>query len=140
MYTASFKGMYLLEKDLKFPKDNFQSMKYMPYELKPSFSMKRVYQWHEYWDGMVYISFSGGLDSTVLAHIVCRAYEKYDLKGTIPLVFSDTGTEFPEIREFVKYYYRWLQEKFPDLDIQMDIIHPQKGWNFKKVCEKKDFQ
>lgn len=32
--------MYLLEEDLKFPKDSFKSMKYQPYEMKPSFSMK----------------------------------------------------------------------------------------------------
>lgn len=89
--------MYLLEEDLKFPKDSFKSMKYQPYEMKPSFSMVRVYQWWNYWYGEVYISFSGGLDSTVLAYIVCQAYRKYKLTGKIPLVFADTGTEFPEI-------------------------------------------
>ena len=111
----------------------------MPHDMKPSFSMKRVKQWYEHWDGMIYISFSGGLDSTILAYIVCKAYEKYSLKGTIPLVFSDTGIEFPEIRKFVKYYCLWIQEKFPGLDIKLDIIHPQKGWNFKRVCEEKGF-
>lgn len=40
--------MYLLEEDLKFPKDSFKSMKYQPYEMKPSFSMVRVYQWWNY--------------------------------------------------------------------------------------------
>lgn len=73
--------MYLLEEDLKFPKDSFKSMKYQPYEMKPSFSMVRVYQWWNYWYGEVYISFSGGLDSTVLAYIVCQAYRKYKLTG-----------------------------------------------------------
>ena len=29
--------MYLLEEDLKFPKDSFKSMRYQPYELKPNF-------------------------------------------------------------------------------------------------------
>lgn len=28
--------MYLLEEDLKFPKDSFKSMKYQPYEMKPT--------------------------------------------------------------------------------------------------------
>lgn len=45
--------MYLLEEDLKFPKDSFKSMKYQPYEMKPSFSMVRVYQWWNYWYGEV---------------------------------------------------------------------------------------
>lgn len=129
--------MYLLEADLKFPKDSFYSMKFQPYVLKPSFSMKRVYQWHSYWYGQIYISFSGGLDSTVLAYIVCQAYEKYGLQGKIPLVFSDTGMEFPEIREFVHEYVEWLRWKFPSLDIELDVIHPKHG--FKWVCENHGF-
>lgn len=31
---------------------------------------RRIRDWYEYWDGMVYVSFSGGKDSTVLKHIV----------------------------------------------------------------------
>lgn len=44
----------------------------------------------------VYISFSGGKDSTVLLHIARGLFP------TIEAVFADTGLEFPEIREFVK--------------------------------------
>ena len=95
--------MYLLEEDLKFPKDSFKSMKYQPYEMKPSFSMVRVYQWRNYWYGEVYISFSGGLDSTVLAYIVCQAYRKYKLTGKIPLVFADTGTEFRKSENLLRH-------------------------------------
>lgn len=124
---------YLLEESLKFPKDSFYSMKYQPYELKPSFSMKRVYQWNDYWNGNIYISFSGGLDSTVLAYIVCQAYRHYGLKGKIPLVFSDTGVEFPETRQFVHQYTDWLKEKFPELDIELVTIRPKH--NFQWVCE-----
>ena len=128
---------FLLDKDLKFPKDNFKSMKYMPYEMKPSFSMKRVRQWYEHWDGMIYISFSGGLDSSILAHVVCSAYEKYGLKGKIPLVCVDTRTEFPEIRGFTKEYVKWLQHQFPRLDIELVTIYPKH--NFKWVIENKGF-
>ena len=110
-----------------------------PYELKPSFSAKRIYQWHMHWDGKIYVSFSGGLDSTVLAYIVCQAYREYHLSGSVYLVFSDTGTEFPEIREFVKEYTKWLGERFPDLEIIIDILYPQKDWNFKRVCKEKGF-
>ncbi len=129
--------MYLLEEDLKFPKESFYSMKYQPYYLKPSFSMKRVFQWHDYWDGQIYISFSGGLDSTVLAYIVCQAYRKYKLKGKIPLVFCDTGTEFPEIRGFVPQYAEWLKTQFPELDIELETLRPT--MSFKQVCEEYGF-
>lgn len=131
--------MYLLEKDLKFPKESFNSMVGQPYELKASFSMKRVFQWWTAWEGKIYISFSGGLDSSILAYVVCLAYEKYGLNGTIPLVFSDTGTEFPEIREFIPNYVNWLKVKFPSLDIELVVIRPKKGWNFKRICEEKGF-
>lgn len=55
----------------------------------------------------VYISFSGGLDSTVLLHIARKIYP--DIKG----VFIDTGQEFPEIRNFVKEFNNitWIKPK-----------------------------
>lgn len=44
----------------------------------------------------VYIAFSGGKDSSVLAHIVHSIYPN------IPLVFANTGLEYPELVKFVK--------------------------------------
>lgn len=129
--------MFLLTKNLKFPKDNFLSMKFMPYRLKPSFSAKRIKEWHDYWDGRIYISFSGGLDSTILAHLVCETYRKYRLSGSVILVFSDTGLEYPEIRDFVPKYVEWLKAQFPELDIRLDTIRPKKS--FRWVCENAGF-
>lgn len=118
---------FLLKETFKFPKDNFKSMKYQPYELKPSFSMYRVYEWYQHWNGMVYVSFSGGLDSTVLAYLVCEAYRKYHLEGKLPLVFVNTGTEFPEIQVFVQEYTEWLKSRFPELDIELVTLYPKHG-------------
>lgn len=88
--------MYIMDKDLKLQDWEFCQRKYLPYEIKLRLSARRIWDWYDYYDGMVYISFSGGLDSTVLAHMV-----EHVLERSIPRVFVDTGLEHPEIREFV---------------------------------------
>lgn len=59
---------------------------------------KRIKEWSEHWDGMVYVSFSGGKDSAVVAHLARQ------VDPTIPLVFSDTGLEYPELKAFAKTF------------------------------------
>lgn len=66
-----------------------------------------------------YISFSGGKDSTVLLHIVRSIYPGMEA------VFSDTGLEFPEIKEFVKGFDN------------VTIVRPDT--TFKKVIEEKGY-
>ena len=56
----------------------------------------RIGEWYQHWDGKVYVSFSGGKDSTVLLHIARECFPD------IEAVFVDTGLEYPEIRQFVK--------------------------------------
>lgn len=80
----------------------------MPLEVKVAMTKVRVRDWVNYYgeDG-VYISFSGGKDSTVLLDIVRETYPN------IPAVFVDTGLEYPEIRNFVKTFdnVTWLKPK-----------------------------
>ncbi len=59
-------------------------------------SQARIREWYDHFDGNVYVSFSGGKDSTVLAHLV------HDLYPEVPLVFSNTGLEYPEIQTFAR--------------------------------------
>ena len=52
-------------------------------------------EWYRYaYPGQVYVSFSGGKDSTVLKHIVDSMY------SDVPAVFVNTGLEYPEIQKF----------------------------------------
>ena len=67
-----------------------------PLDMKVYFTKLRIKQWYEHWEGQVYVSFSGGKDSTVLLDIVRSMYPE------IPAVFSNTGLEYPEIVSFVK--------------------------------------
>ena len=80
----------------------------LPLEIKIRMTEQRIREWIDYYgiDG-VYVSFSGGKDSTVLLHIARRLYP--DIKA----VFVDTGLEYPEIREFVKTFdnVEWLKPK-----------------------------
>ena len=57
----------------------------LPLEAKIAMTLRRIREWYEYWDGNVYVSFSGGKDSTVLLHLVRQHYPG------VPAVFSDTG-------------------------------------------------
>lgn len=76
-------------------------------EVKVRMTKLRIQEWYEHWDGHVYVSFSGGKDSTVLLHIVRSLYPE------VVGVFVDTGLEYPEIREFVKSIdnITWLRPK-----------------------------
>ena len=58
----------------------------------------RIAEWYLKFDGKVYVSFSGGKDSTVLLDLARRMYP--DIKA----VFVNTGLEYPEIVEFVKTF------------------------------------
>ena len=68
----------------------------LPLKAKVLMTQNRIREWYNHFDGDVYVSFSGGKDSTVLAHIV------HDIYPDVPLVFSNTGLEYPEIQAFAR--------------------------------------
>lgn len=77
---------------------DLKQMQSLPLEAKIRMTQQRIRQWYDHWDGQVYVSFSGGKDSTVLKHIVDNTPGVYD----VPAVFVNTGLEYPEIQKFVK--------------------------------------
>lgn len=76
---------------------DLHQMQSLPLSAKIRMTERRIREWVEHYgeDG-VYISFSGGKDSTVLLDIVRKIYPQ------IKAVYVDTGLEYPEVREFVK--------------------------------------
>ena len=64
-------------------------------EQKEILSLRRISDFCLYNDYKVYVAFSGGIDSTVLLHLVRR------FDNSIEGVFSNTGLEYPETLEFV---------------------------------------
>ncbi len=75
-----------------------KQMQALPLNLKIRKTQIRIEEWYAAHQGNITISFSGGLDSTVLAHIA------HNMKMTkyVPLVFSNTGVEYHEIVKFAK--------------------------------------
>lgn len=84
-------------KNWAIPPDEMKRLGKLTLEEKVSYTVALLQEWYDHFGGKVYVAFSGGKDSTVLLHLA-RSY----VDPNIPGVFSDTGLEYPEIREFVK--------------------------------------
>ena len=84
----------------------------------------RIRQWYDHFDGNVYVSFSGGKDSTVLKHIVDGIY------NDVPAVFVNTGLEYPEIQKFV---HDIKSGKYDCFNNDIEIIRPE--MSFGSNCE-----
>lgn len=97
-------------------KNELVMLQSLPLNIKVAKSKLRIQEWIDYYGKEnVYISFSGGKDSTVLLHLVREVCED------IPALFVDTGLEFPELKEFVKSFSN------------VEIIRPK--MSFKQVIE-----
>lgn len=77
-------------------KQRLKELQALPLHRKIAITQARIIEWYNHWNGNVYISFSGGKDSTVLLDITRKIFPD------IPAVFSNTGLEYPEIRAFAK--------------------------------------
>ncbi len=99
-----------------------QIMQSYSLDRKIRLTCERIMAWHQWWDGNVYISFSGGKDSTVLLDLVRNVCGLSD----VPAVFIDTGLEYPEIRDFVKTYdnVEWLRPKKNFKQVIKDYGYP----------------
>ena len=66
----------------------------LPLPAKIVHAERRIREWHDHYNGNVYVSFSGGKASTVLLHLV------HSLYPDVEAVFVDTHNEYPEVRQF----------------------------------------
>ena len=100
--------------------DELQQLQALPLAVKIRKTEQRIKEWVDRWgeDG-VYVSFSGGKDSTVLLDIARKLYP--NLKA----MFVDVPTQYIELRDFVNTYEN------------VDIVKPK--ISFIEVCEKYGF-
>lgn len=96
--------------------EQYKKKKSLPLKKKIDLSLSVIQEWYEHFDGKVFVSFSGGLDSTALLNLVRSIYDD------VPAVFVNTGLEYPEIIRFVK-----------SID-NVVILHPK--ITFKEVIDK----
>ena len=97
-------------------------MQSLPLSAKISMTARRINEWvNKFGEDGVYLSFSGGKDSTVLGHII-REVCGYK---NIPFVFVDVPTQYPELKQFAMTFDNLV------------ILKPK--ISFAKVCEKYGF-
>lgn len=91
-------------------KEELKKLQSDPLPQKVLLTKARIREWYYKWGGQVYVSFSGGKDSTVLLHLVRDEFPD------VQAVFVDTGLEYPEIKQFVKQHEN------------VKILHPKMGF------------
>jgi len=78
-----------------YTSEDLRKMQEWSLERKIQVTQTRIIEYYMHYGGKVYVSFSGGKDSTVLLDIARKIFPE------IEAMYLDTGLEYPEIREFV---------------------------------------
>ena len=114
-----------------FTKEDLKRFQSETLEEKRQRSFAKIGEWYSHYNNNVFVSFSGGKDSTVLADLCA---EWCSIIGTpLYLLFVDTGLEYPEIKHHVKDYAEYLRKKH-GIEIDLEIRRPQ--MRFDEVIKK----
>ena len=108
--------------DNKHTAEDLKIMQSWNLETKIQVSQTRIIEWYEKWGGQVYVSFSGGKDSTVLVDLVARICSIN--KWKLILWFSDTGLEYPEIKKHVNFFAKYIEEKY-EVETELIVDYPK---------------
>lgn len=126
-----------ITKDTKYNIGDLFVMRGWTLQKKIQVTQTRLLEWYIRFDGRIYISFSGGKDSTVLADLAARVYKAANLVGKagepLTLVFVNTGLEYPEIQRFVREFAEWLRNTY-EITVNLEILRPE--MSFPEVLAK----
>lgn len=110
-------------------REDLQILQSQDLELKIALTKQRIREWvTEFSSQGVYVSFSGGKDSTVLLHLVRELYPD------VEAVFVNTGLEFPEIQKFAKSFDN-VKVLYPEINFRQVISehgYPMLGKDISK--------
>ena len=125
----------LESKEYKYTMDDLSAMQAWPLSRKIQVTQTRLIEWKIKFRGKIYISFSGGKDSTVLADLAARVYAadqklKPNESDPLTLVFMNTGLKYPEIQKFVKEFAEWLRVIY---EIPVDLVIRTPEMTFPEV-------
>ena len=109
-------------------KQRLKELQALPLDRKIMITQTRIIEWYFKWKGQVYVSFSGGKDSTVLLHIARQCFPD------IEAVFVNTGLEYPEIQKFAKSFENVTVVR-PDMSFVEVIKHYGYPMISKEVAE-----
>lgn len=103
----------------------------LPLDMKVAYTKARITEFYIMENGRIYVSYSGGKDSTVLLDLVRSMYPD------VPAVFVDTGLEFPELREHVKKTpdVIWLKPESSFRKVIIENGYPVVGKEISKAIE-----
>lgn len=123
----------------KYTAQDLKEMQAWSLERKIQVAQTRILEFGVKLDKQIYVAFSGGKDSTVLLDLVRRVFPE------TPAVFSDTGLEYPEIRDFVKTVenvtwvkpIKWDKHKREFVRTSFKEVINQYGYPIvsKEICE-----
>lgn len=108
-----------------------KQMQSLSLDSKKRMSQQRIGGWFEEFGDDVYLSYSGGKDSTVCLELVAQYCAAWGIK--LHVAFCDTGLEYPEIRRFAEYNTKKVAEKYR-IEISFDRLRPD--MNFRQVIIK----
>lgn len=119
----------------KYTKEDLKQLQSLSLSVKIGITQTRIREWYTRFNGACFVSYSGGLDSTVLLDLTRRCYPD------IEAVYAST-LDLPEIKRHIRgtRNVRWLQPKmtfaetvekygwcYPSKDISLTVYYARRG-------------